>query len=247
MSRLAGKVAVVTGASKGIGAAIAEAYAKEGAKVIVNYARGEQQANAVVERIKKAGGTAAAVKADLSSGAEIEELFKQTDKIYGPVDILVNNAGLYDFRPLSEFDQEHYHKHFDLNVYGLLGATKEAVDRFGDRGGVVINISSVVGKTPGAGSVVYNATKGAVDNITKTLALELAPKVRVVALSPGFTITEGVGEKVPAEMQEGIAAKTPLGRPGQPDDIAKVAVFLGSDEAAWITGEIVTASGGLRL
>lgn len=247
MSRLSGKVAVVTGASKGIGAAIARAYGSEGASVVVNYRSDKAGAEAVVEDIQKSGGKAIAVEGDLAKRSAVQKLFAETKRAFGQVDVLVNNAGIYEFRPLEEIDEAHFHKHFDLNVLGLLFATQEAAKNFNGAGGSVINISSIGALTPGPTASVYSATKGAVDVITRALAHELGPrKIRVNSLSPGFTETEGT-----QSLQDGVAdslvRRTPLGRPGQPEDIAKAAVFLASDDAAWITGEIVPVGGGIRL
>ncbi len=248
MAKLSGKVAVVTGASKGIGAAIAKSLAAEGASVVVNYSSSKAGADKVVNEIVKAGGKAIAVHANLSNAEEATTLATATKKEFGKVDILVNNAGVYDFRPLESIDSAHIQRIFDINVFGLLHTTREVVKLMPD-GGSVINISSVVAKTPPAGSAVYSATKGAVDVISRVLAQELgARKIRVNSLSPGFTITEGVQSSgIEDAFTESTIPRTPLGRVGQPEDIAKVALFLASDDSGWITGETVLAGGGVRV
>jgi 3-oxoacyl-[acyl-carrier protein] reductase len=247
--KLEGKVAVVTGASKGIGSSIAVHMAAEGASVVVNYATSKDGADRVVNEIVSKGGKAVAVKADVSKPAEIEGLFNETKKSFGKVDILVNNAGIYEFSPLVEMTPEHFHKQFDLNVLGLLMASKEAVKHFGNNGGNIINISSVVATLAPPNASVYSATKAAVNAITRSLAQELGPnKIRVNSINPGMVETEGVkssgiGE---SEMRKQIEAQTPLGRIGQPDDIAPAAVFLASADSKWITGESFYISGGMR-
>ena len=248
MSKLSGKVAVVTGASKGIGAAIAEAFAKEGASVVVNYARSRKEADEVVSRIEAGGGKAVAVQADVSQSADVAKLFAATKEKFGHVDVLVNNAGIYEFSPLDSITEDHYRRQFDLNVFGLLRTTQEAV-RHLNGSGVVINLSSTVSLTPAPGGSVYSATKAAVDAITRSLALELGPKVRVVSIAPGFVLTDGSVEKgiAGSDFEKIALTRTPLARSGKPDDIAKVAVFLASDDAGWITGEVVPAGGGIRL
>jgi 3-oxoacyl-[acyl-carrier protein] reductase len=246
MGKLSGKVAVVTGASKGIGAGIAKAYGAEGASVVVNYRSDKAGADAVVQEIQRAGGKAIAVEGDLAERADVRKLFAETKKAYGKLDVLVNNAGIYEFQPLEQIDEEHFHKHFNLNVMGLLFATQEAVKIF-NGGGSVINVSSIGSLTPGPNAAVYSATKGAVDVITRSLALELGPRqIRVNSLSPGFTETEGV-QAMKDTIRETLVSRTPLGRAGLPEDVAKVAVFLASDDSGWITGEIVPAGGGIRL
>ncbi len=249
MAKLSGKVAVVTGASKGIGAAIAKTLAGEGASVVVNYASSKAGADKVVSEITKAGGKAVAVRADLSKAGEAKKLAEETKKAFGKVDILVNNAGVYEFRPLELIDEDHVKKIFDLNVTGLLFTTQEIVKLIPAEGGSIINVSSVVAKTPPAGSAVYSATKGAVDVITRVFAQELGPKkIRVNSLSPGFTITEGVqASGYEEDLSKSSIARTPLGRVGKPDDIAKVALFLASEDSGWITGETVLAGGGIRV
>jgi 3-oxoacyl-[acyl-carrier protein] reductase len=249
MAKLSGKVAVVTGASKGIGAAIAEKLGREGASVVVNYAKDKAGAERVVAHIQHAGGKAVAVQADVSKEAEIKKLFSETAKTFGKLDILVNNAGVYEFRPLQEITEEHYHRIFDLNVLGLLLTTKEGVAHMND-GGSIINVSSIASKTPGPNSSVYSATKGAVDVISRALALELAPrKIRVNSLLPGATETEGA-RSLP-EFANGFAdlaiSRTPLGRIGTGDDIAKAALFLASEDSGWVTGEQLLVGGGIRL
>jgi 3-oxoacyl-[acyl-carrier protein] reductase len=247
--KLAGKVAVVTGASKGIGASIAKHLAAEGASVVVNYASSKEGADRVVADIAAQGGKAVAVKADLSKHADVDTLFAETKKTYGKLDILVNNAGIFEFAPLEAITEEHFHRQFNLNVLGLILATQKAVTLFGPDGGSVVNISSVVAVSPPAGGSVYSATKGAVDAITKSLAKELGPKkVRVNSLSPGMIETEGVHAAgfLGTDFHKQAIAGTPLGRIGQPDDIAKVAVFLASDDSGWVTGEAIVVSGGYR-
>ena len=241
--KLAGKIAVVTGASKGIGADIAKQFAAEGAAVVVNYASSKEGADRVVDEIAKRGGKAIAVK------AEIEGLFSAARKAFGKIDILVNNAGVYDWSPLEEITEEQFHKHFDVNVLGLLLATQEAVKHFDSTGGNIINISSTVTSLTPPGSSVYTGTKGAVDAITRTLAKELGPrKIRVNAINPGMVVTEGVRAAGfdQGDLRKSIEAQTPLGRIGQPEDIAPAAVFLASSDSAWITGETVRVAGGLR-
>jgi 3-oxoacyl-[acyl-carrier protein] reductase len=246
--KLAGKVAVVTGASKGIGAAIAEQLAAAGAAVVVNYASSKSGADRVVASIEKQGGKAIAVQADLSKPAEVERLFAETKKAYGKVDILVNNAGIYQFAPLGEITADHFHRQFDLNVLGLVLATQEAVKLMGE-GGSVINISSVVATYTPPNASVYSATKAAVDAITKSLSKELGPrKIRVNSVNPGMVETEGTTAAgiTESEMRTQTEASTPLGRIGQPQDIAPVVLFLASPDSGWITGESLFVSGGIR-
>jgi len=250
MSRLEGKVAVVTGASKGIGAGIARKLGREGARVVVNYASDVEGAKAVVREIEQAGGKALAVQADIAQAAGVQKLFAAATQAYGQIDILVNNAGVFEFRPLEQIDEPHIRKHFDLNVFGLLLATREAVAHMNGAGGSIINIGSLASKTPPPGGTVYSATKGAVDVITAALAQELGPrKIRVNAVLPGFTDTEGVRtmEANGVAFRDYAVGRTPLGRAGTPDDIAGVAAFLASDESAWITGETIQAGGGIRF
>ena len=249
MGRLSGKTAVITGASKGIGAGIALAFAKEGANVVVNYARGKDDAEKVAANIKDSGGKSITVQADVSKKADVDKLFSEATKAFGTVDILVNNAGVYEFAPLAEITEESYHRLFDLNVLGTLLSTQAAVKAM-NGGGSIINLSSVVSLTPPPTSSVYSATKGAVDVITRTLAQELGPrKIRVNSLSPGLVETEGTraSGNAEGEFKSYAVSRTPLGRVGVPDDIAKVAVFLASDDSAWMTGEVVPVAGGARL
>jgi 3-oxoacyl-[acyl-carrier protein] reductase len=247
-NKLAGKVAVVTGASKGIGAAIALHLAAEGAAVVVNYASSKAGADKVVADITGKGGKAVAVQADVSRPEDIRRLFAETKKAFGRVDILVNNAGIYEFAPLDEVTPEHFHRQFDLNVLGLLLTTREAVRYFGE-GGSVINISSVVATAAPPNASVYSATKAAVDAVTRSLAKELGPRnIRVNAINPGMVETEGVHAAGIAEsdLRKQVEAQTPLGRIGQPQDIGPAAVFLASGDSGWITGETLHIAGGFR-
>lgn len=247
MSRLQGKVAVVTGASKGIGASIAEHFGAEGASVVVNYSSSKPGADAVVKKIQDKGGKAVAIQADLSRPEDVSKLFQETKKAYGKVDILVNNAGVYEFQPIENVTTDHFHKQFNLNVLGLLLATQEAVKLIGPEGGSIINISSVAGKMPVATAAVYSGTKAAVDAISIALSKELGPrKIRVNSLNPGMVETEGVHAAGFAEsdFRKQIEAQTPLGRIGQPDDIAQAAVFMASDESRWVSGETLLLAGG---
>jgi len=249
MKRLSGKVAIVTGASKGIGADIARGLAQEGASVVVNYASSRAGADAVVAAITNSGGKAIAVQADVASEADVKRIFAETLKAFGKVDILVNNAGLYQFAPIQEVTKEQYHRLFNTNVLGLLLATREAVANFGTDGGSIINIGSSVTSTNPPTSVVYTATKSAVDSITRVLAKELGPrKIRVNSINPGLVETEGTHTIgfIGGEWQKTREAQTPLGRTGQPSDITPIAVFLASADSGWLTGEIMFASGGLR-
>jgi 3-oxoacyl-[acyl-carrier protein] reductase len=246
--KLAGKVAVVTGASKGIGAEIAAHLAGEGASVVVNYSSSKDGADKVVARITAKGGKAVAVHANVSNPADVPKLFAETKKAFGKVDILVNNAGIYEFGALNEINPEHFHKQFNLNVLGLLLATQEAVKLMGDEGSI-INISSVVstGRIPGAS--VYSGTKGAVDAITRSLAAELGPrKIRVNTINPGMVQTEGTHAAgiEGSDMQKQTIATTPLGRIGQPQDIAPAVAYLAGPDSSWVTGESFFLSGGLR-
>lgn len=243
------KVAVVTGASKGIGADIAKHLAAEGANVVVNYASSRNGADRVVDEISKRGGNAIAVQANVANKAEVEQLFSVTKKAFGSIDILVNNAGVYEFAPLEEITEQQYRRHFDVNVYGLLLVTQEAIKLFNPAGGSIINISSTASSITPPNTVVYTATKGAVDAITRTLAKELGPRnIRVNAINPGMVETEGVvsGGFNQGEFRNTIEAQTPLGRIGQTKDIAPAAVFLASADSAWITGETLRIAGGLR-
>ncbi|HTA80284.1 MAG TPA: glucose 1-dehydrogenase [Terracidiphilus sp.] len=249
MKNLEGKVALVTGASKGIGAAIARELAARGAAVAVNYSGSKEGADKVVAEIKKAGGKAIALQANLSNPDSIAPLIASVAKELGPIDVLVNNAGVYEFAPLEAVTPEHFHKQFNLNVLGLLLTTKEAVAKFNAKGGSVINIGSVAaGGVPTAS--VYSATKGAVDTISKALAQELGPKkIRVNSLNPGMVETEGVHAAgiIGSDFQKKVEAETPLGRIGQPQDIASVAAFLASDDSTWVNGETIEVAGGNRL
>src|SRR5690349_14292954 len=249
MAKLTGKIAVVTGASKGIGASIAEHLAAEGASVVVNYASSKSGADAVVKRITDKGGKAIAVQADVSKPQEIEKLFEETKTAYGKLDILVNNAGIYEFLPLESVTPQHFHKQFDLNVLGLLLTSQEAAKLFDGKGGSIINISSIVGPMPVETASVYSATKAAVDAITISLSKELGPrKIRVNSLNPGMVETEGLHAAgiAASDFRKTVEAQTPLGRIGQPDDIARVAVFYASDDAGWITGQTLVLAGGQR-
>jgi 3-oxoacyl-[acyl-carrier protein] reductase len=248
MSKLKEKVAVVTGASKGIGAAIAKALAAEGAAVVVNYASSRSGADAVVAAIAAAGGKAVAVQADVAKADQAQALIAAAVESFGRLDILVNNSGVYEFAGIEAVTEEHYRRIFDVNVLGLLLTTQAAAAHLGE-GGSIINISSVVTSLTPPQSAVYTGSKGAVDAITGVLAIELGSrKIRVNAISPGIVETEGSISAgiIGSEMESGAVAQTPLGRAGRPEDIARVAVFLASDEAAWVTGENLTASGGLR-
>jgi 3-oxoacyl-[acyl-carrier protein] reductase len=249
VAKLSGKVAVVTGASKGIGAGIAVELAKEGASVVVNYASDGKQAEAVVERIKAEGGSAKAVRADLSKPAEARQLIGATVTEYGKIDILVNNAGVYEFRPLPDINETHFNRMFDLNVKGLLFTTQAAANAFGERGGSIINISSVASLSASPATSVYSASKAAVDSLTRTLAAELGPKkILVNSILPGPVETEGAQSLAEwDDFRARLTPLTPLGRVGQPRDIATVVSFLASDDAGWITGQVIPVAGGLRL
>jgi 3-oxoacyl-[acyl-carrier protein] reductase len=248
MSKLKGKVAVVTGASKGIGAAIAKALAAEGASVVVNYASDKAGANAVVSAITAAGGKAVAVGGDVSKAAEAKGLIDAAIKNYGRLDVLVNNSGVYEFAAIEEFTENQFHKMFNINVLGLLLTTQAAVKRLGE-GGSIINVGSIASRTTPPNTSVYTGTKGAVDAITGVLARELGPKkIRVNSLNPGMVVTEGVRSLgvLGTDFEKDIVSQTPLGRVGQVGDIAPVAVFLASDDSAWLTGEELLVGGGLR-
>ena len=249
MSKLQGKVAVVTGASKGIGAEIARDLAAAGAKVVVNYASSREGADKVVADIAAKGGNAIAVQGDVAKIADVERLFAETKKAYGQVDILVNNAGVYSFSPLEDITADDFHRHFNINVLGLLQATREALKVFNPAGGNVINIGSTITSINPPNTVVYTATKGAVDSITAVLAKELAPrKIRVNSINPGGVETEGTitAGVIGSDWEKELVADTPLGRIGKVTDIAPLATFLASDDSGWLTGELLTASGGLR-
>ncbi len=247
--KLTGKVALVTGASKGIGASIAKHLANEGAEVVVNYASSKEGADRVVAEIARNGGKAIAVQANVAKQAEIERLFAETKKAFGRLDILINNAGIYEFSPIEGVTEGHFHKLFDLNVLGLILASQEAAKHFGPAGGSIVNISSLTSTMAIPNASVYSGTKAAVDAVTRSLAKELGPrKIRVNAINPGMVETEGVHAAGFAEsdFRKQVEAQTPLGRIGQPEDIAPAAVFLASADAAWITGETLVIAGGLR-
>ena len=250
MSRkLEGKVAIVTGASKGIGASIALHLAQEGAAVVVNYSSSKQGADRIAGEINGNGGKAIAVQANLAREPDVRRLFAETKKAFGRLDILVNNAGVYEFWPLEKVTPEHFHKHFDLNVLGLILASQEAAKQFGPNGGSIINVSSLAAKAAPPGASVYSATKAAVDAITRSLATELGPrKIRVNSINPGMVETEGVHAAGFAEsdFRKQYEAQASLGRIGQPRDIAPAAVFLASDDSSWITGETFFITGGYR-
>ena len=247
--KLNGKVAVVTGASKGIGAGIAKAFAAEGASLVINYASAKSDADKIVDEISKAGGRAVAVQANVAKRSDVQRLFAEAEKAFGKIDILVNNAGVYEWVPLENVSEQHFHRHFDTNVLGMLLATQEALKHFNSNGGSIINIGSLAGTLTPPTAVVYNATKAAVDAITRTLAKELGPrKIRVNSINPGMVVTEGTiaGGYTEGDMRKMFEAQTPLGRVGQTDDIAPAAVFFASDDSKWITGEMLVIAGGLR-
>src|SRR5438874_3491173 len=249
MRKLTGKVAVVTGASKGIGAGIAKGLAAEGAAVVVNYASSKEDADRVVAEIKDQGGRAVAVQGDVSKAADVQRLFGETKRVFGKLDVLVNNAGVYQFAPLGEITEEQFHRQFNTNVLGLLLATQEAAKLFGPEGGSVINIGSTASRMTPPTSAVYTATKGAVDAVTHVLAKELGPKkIRVNSINPGMVETEGTHAMgfIGSDFQKQLEAQTPLGGIARPEDIAPIAVFLASQDSGWLTGETVLASGGLR-
>ncbi len=249
MSNLKGKVAIVTGASKGIGAGIAKGLGAAGAAVVVNYATSKEGADRVVAEITSEGGKAITVQGDVSKATDVRRLFEETKKAFGSLDVLVNNAGVYQFIPLESVTEEEFHREFNTNVLGLILTTQEAVKYFGPGGGSVINIGSVVSSITPPMTVVYTATKGAVDAITRVLAKELGPrKIRVNSINPGGVETEGVHRigMIGSDQEKQMVAQTPLGRIGQPEDIAPVAVFLASADSGWVTGEIIAASGGYR-
>lgn len=249
MGKLKNRIAVVTGASKGIGAGIAKGFAAEGATVVVNYASSKEDAERVITEIKEKGGKAIAVQADVSKAADVRRLFAETRKAFGKLDVLVNNAGVYKFSTLAEITEEHFHRLFNTNVLGLILATQEAAKLFGPAGGSIINIGSTASQLTPPATAVYTATKGAVDAITHVLAKELGPKnIRVNSINPGMVETEGAhtGGFIGSEFQKQLEAQTPLGRIAQPHDIAPIAVFLASEDSGWLTGETLLASGGLR-
>jgi 3-oxoacyl-[acyl-carrier protein] reductase len=248
MGKLSDKVAVVTGASKGIGAEIARELATAGASVVVNYASSGSDADKVVAEITKAGGKAAAVQGDVAKAADIEHLFSEALRLFGPIDVLVNNAGIYRFGTIETVTEEDFHRHFNTNVLGVLLATKEALRHFAPGGGSIINISSVVSRLAPPENALYVATKCAIEGITRSLAKELGPRnIRVNAIAPGVVETEGTHAAaiIGGEFERQAVQLTPLGRTGRPNDIAPVAVFLASDDARWMTGETLFASGGL--
>jgi 3-oxoacyl-[acyl-carrier protein] reductase len=250
MNSLRGKVAIVTGASKGIGAAIAKALAEAGAKVAVNFATDKAGADRVAEEINAKGGKAVAIRADMSKAAEVQKLFEDAKRALGAPNVLVNNAGVFDFAPIENMTEANFHRHFDVNVLGTLLAVQQAIKHFPSEGGSIVNISSIASKSPVPNSALYAASKGAVDTLTLALAKELGPrKIRVNAVAPGYTDTEGnqrVGF-VGSAAGESMVAATPLGaRFGQPEEVAPAVVFLASDDAAWLTGERLNASGGVH-
>jgi 3-oxoacyl-[acyl-carrier protein] reductase len=247
--KLNGKIAVVTGASKGIGAGIAKQLAAEGASVVVNYASAKSDADRIVDEISKAAGKAVALQANVAKKSEVQRLFTETEKAFGKIDILVNNAGVYEFVALEEVTEQQFHRMFDTNVLGLLLTTQEALKHFNAKGGSIINIGSLASTLTPPTAVVYNATKGAVDAITRTLAKELGQrKIRVNSINPGMVITEGsvAGGYTEGDMRKMFESQTPLGRVGEPKDIAPAAVFFASDESSWVTGETLLIAGGLR-
>jgi 3-oxoacyl-[acyl-carrier protein] reductase len=249
MSKLKNKVAVVTGASKGIGAAIAKAFASEGASVVVNYSSSKEGADRVVAEITSKGGKAIAVQGDVSKSKDVDRIFAETKKQYAALDVLVNNAGIYEFSPIGEVTEDKFHRLFNTNVLGLLLASQQAAKQFGLEGGSIINVGSAVSRITPPDSAVYTATKGAVDAVTGVLARELGPKkIRVNSINPGMVETEGVHSAgfIGSDFEKGAVAQTPLGRIGQPADIAPLAVFLASSDSGWLTGETILASGGLR-
>ncbi len=249
MSPLTGKVAIVTGASKGIGAAIAKGLGAAGAAVVVNYASSQAGADRVVAEITGTGGEAIAVQGDVSKAADVQRLFAETTQAFGALDVLVNNAGVYQFEPIEAVTEAEFHREFDVNVLGPILMIQEALKHFGPQGGSVINISSLASENPTPMSLVYAATKSAVDSITRVLARELGPrKIRVNSIAPGGVETEGLQRMgiIGSDFEQQMVAQTPLGRLGQPEDIARVAVFLASEDAGWVTGERMTVSGGWR-
>ena len=249
MSKLKNKVAVVTGASKGIGAAIAKALASEGASVVVNYSSSKEGADRVVADITAKGGKAVAVQGDVSKAKDVDRIFAETKQQFGTLDVLVNNAGVYEFSPIGEVTEDKFHRLFNTNVLGVLLASQQAANLFGPEGGSIINIGSVVSRITPPGSSIYSATKSAVDAVTGALARELGPKkIRVNSINPGMVETEGVHSAgfIGSDFEKGAVAQTPLGRIAQPDDIAPLAVFLASSDSGWLTGETIVASGGLR-
>ena len=246
MSNLSGKIALVTGASKGIGAGIAKELAAAGATVIVNYSSSKEGADNVVSSIQAAGGKAPTVQGDFSKAADIERVFAEVKQSHGRLDILVNNAGVYELAPIEAVSEESFHKHFNLNVLGLLLSIKAAVPMFGDNGGSIINIGSIAGTMAAPMMSIYAGTKGAVNSISLSLSKELGPrKIRVNSLNPGFVSTEGTSSFIGSPFHQGSIAATPLGRVADPVDIARIAVFLASEESFWVNGQAITAAGGL--
>ena len=247
--KLDGKIAVVTGASKGIGAGIAKQFAAEGASVIVNYASAKADADKVVDEITKRGGKAIAIQGNVTKKSEVERLFAEAEKAFGKIDILVNNAGVYEWVPLEAVTEQQFHRMFDTNVLGMLLVTQEGLKHFNSEGGSIINIGSLASSLTPPTAVVYNATKGAVDAITRTLAKELGPqKIRVNSINPGMVVTEGAvaGGFTEGDIRKMLETQTPLGRIGQTQDIAPAAVFFASPDSAWISGETLLIAGGLR-
>jgi 3-oxoacyl-[acyl-carrier protein] reductase len=249
MSKLKNKVAIVTGASKGIGAGIAKALAAEGAAVVVNYASSKEGADRVVAEIAQKGGKAIAIQGDVAKAADVKRIFAETKKAFGGLDVLVNNAGVYEFAPLEEITEEQFHRQFNTNVLGLILATQEAAKQFNGQGGNIINIGSTASRVTPPTTAVYTATKGAVDAVTRVLAKELGPqKIRVNSINPGMVETEGTHAigVIGSDFQKQTETQTPLGRIAQPQDIAPIAVFLASSDSGWLTGETILASGGQR-
>ena len=249
MGALSGKVAVVTGASKGIGAGIAKAFAAEGAAVVVNYASSKEAAERIVEAIVELGGKAVAIQGDVAKSADVRRLFEETERQFGWLDILVNNAGVYQFHPVEEVTEDEFHRQFNTNVLGPILATQAAVKQFGPNGGSIINISSVASTLGLPTSAVYASTKSALESMTRALAAELGPrKIRVNAIAPGVVETEGTHAAglIGSDFEQQAINRTPLGRSGQPADIAKIAVFLASDGSGWLTGERLVAAGGMH-
>jgi 3-oxoacyl-[acyl-carrier protein] reductase len=249
MGALSGKVAVVTGASKGIGAGIAKAFGEAGASVVVNYASSREGAERVVAAIVERGGKAVAIQGDVAKSADVRRLFEETERQFGSLDILVNNAGIYQFDPLEEVTEDEFHRQFNTNVFGPILTMQEAVKQFGPKGGSIINIGSLASTLALPTSAVYAATKSALDSMTRVLATELGPrKIRVNAIAPGVIETEGTHAAgiIGGDFERQAVASTPLGRSGQPDDVAKIAVFLASDDSGWLTGERLVAAGGMR-
>ena len=246
MGKLSGKVALVTGASKGIGAGIAKALAAEGAAVVVNYASSKEGADRVVSEIISQGGKAVAVQGDVANASQAQRLVTAAIETFGHLDVLVNNSGIYEFAPLEEITEDAFHKSFNINVLGAILVTQAAA-RHLPEGASIVNIGSTAPLMRSEGTTVYTATKAALDGVTGVLAKELGPrKIRVNSVNPGFTITEGTGSYVGSDFANGLIKQVPLGRAASPSDIASVVVFLASDDSGWLTGELINASGGLR-